>query len=494
MTTPPAKPQGETQADKELPEFIVSNQEATSTPQLEQDELSQTDQQEFLTLLSLGLVGGGFFVKGRLNVRFAHEHLKNIDVDKLLDLQDPAYYANVRQAHGMRTTFKDRHLLIGESGKYHMDEIELRRRSYALVASRKLRQEANDREINLRANRIAARYGLTPENNIKLNSEIREWMEKNPGKNLDDALITKATNLNLAQKTGFDVESMGEEARNKLKAAHKTELESSEKGYREDVKESRKKVIKSMEDDGTINRAKEVVNRTLDDKNPIPTPAQMNKEVNYIKTGQKPAPQPTPQPTQTQAVTTPSKQPQKPLPKPLPKVLKRVSIPGVDKIKTRIKQVIANSIIGRAYRAVAQKIAAVVAFFIAKKVAITAVWTGIKAAIAAAFGTVTAGIVTAIWGAYEAAKAIPIVGGFVGLPEKLAIDWGIKAGIFVVMCVVGLFVLVLFAPFIFTSMYSNPETYSIESDNSTKENTYDWKRFEGEFLSLDPNRHDDVEK
>lgn len=486
MTSPTSpKPQTETQTDTKTPEFIVSNQEATSMPQVEPDELSQTDESLLNTWITLGLVGGAFYAKSRINVHFAYKHLKNIDVDKLLDLKDPSYYANVRKAHGMRTTFKDQHVLIGEKGKYHMDQVEIKRRSYALVAARKLHQEANEREISLRIERAANRYGLNPENNKKLNDEAREWLKKNPGENLDDALVIKATNLNLSQKTGFDVETMGEEARNKLKEAHKTELEALEQGYRQDTKEARKEVIKSMEDDGTVARAKEVVNRTLDEKNPVPTPAQMNKEIAYIKTGKQPTPTPPVQPAQTTTATA----------KPTGKTLRRyISVPGIDAFKNRVKQAVANSVIGRAYRAAVKKIAVITAAFVAKKVALAAIWTGIKAAIAAAFGAATAGIVTAIWGAYEAAKAIPIVGGFVGLPEKIVIDVGIKAGIFVVACVVGLFILLLFAPFIFVSMYASPKTYSIQSDVSTKENTYNWNEFENQFLSLDPNRHDDMKK
>lgn len=485
MTSPPAKPQPETQTDTKTPEFIVSNQEATSMPQVEPDELSQTDESLLNTWITLGLVGGAFYAKSRINIHFAYKHLKNVDVDKLLDLKDPSYYANVRQAHGMRTTFKDQHVLVGEKGKYHMDQIELRRRSYALVAARKLHQEANEREISLRIEKAANRYGLNPENSKKLNDEVREWLKKNPGKNFDDALMVKATNLNLSQKTGTDIEKISEEDRKKLKQAHKTELEISEQGYRQDVKEARKEVIKSMEDDGTIGRAKEVVNRTLDETNPVPTPTQMNKEIAYMKTGKQPTPIPPVQPAKT--TTTAAKPTAKPL-------KQYISIPGINAFKNRVKQAIANSIIGRTYRAAAKKIAVMTAAFVAKKVAFAAIWTGIKAAIAAAFGAATAGIVTAIWGAYEAAKHIPIVGGFVGLPEKIVIDVGIKAGIFVVACVVGLFILLLFAPFIFVSMYANPKTYNVQSDVSTKENTYSWNEFEKQFLSLDSNRHDDMKK
>lgn len=495
------------------PEFIVASEDEN---QSESNDAYLSDSSVVQTWLGLGLTVASIYGKSRDNAEFAHEHLKNTDVKKLLDFKDPTYFNEVLTAHSMRTALKDQHILVGEKGRFHMDQEELMNRSRALVVAKKLHNEVNSREIDIRINNAVNHYGLGPDNAKKLEDHIKEFVKKNPGKNIDNEILVKATNFKLAQITNSDIETItSKEAREKIQKVYEQDLKTSRDGYLEESKNARQNAINEAEKKGYVSRAGEVIDNSLKGKKIT------NQDWNYIVTGQKPTPA-KPEPA--------SVAPQKP-PKPIKisyltrfKNFRNKIAAGIKKGFSRLFAPVKglldrfrnfrNKVIARINSGFSRLFAPIKRLFDR----INVVKTAIKSAVISVFKKAISFVarlgtkILAKLGLKALGQAIgqligsllpgpgnAIAAALVTIAQVLGIDeLFLKGLVFVFTVFIGIIVIIIILipmGLLGSVNFTSQETINVPSQNNNQNsNVYKWDEFLGKYLTLDSNRHDNMKK
>lgn len=266
---------------------MATHGQNVSTPQTEEEDTdlltesqkdltgnvfaSEQDNQMAQIFLALGLIPVEKWAQGRIEIRDAFTTLNDPKLaENLLDFNDPTKYQTVRNAH--KVTGR----LINEKGKYHMDAQGIRRRTYALVIARRLHRKINSGDEQIRFRNTIAVYGLnlTSESTLQFKAQVANWLKDNPGRTLDDALTVVGRIFHIKQNN-LEETSLTQE--------QKQEINNKKNSLLERNKSARKEAIEAEKE--ILDRAKVVVNQTLDPNRPVQTITQLRDDIKYIETG-----------------------------------------------------------------------------------------------------------------------------------------------------------------------------------------------------------------
>ncbi len=259
----------QTATDSELEqenEDVIQEQESDKPVN---DELSQGDLQNLNTWVSLGLSGGVFFANRENEIRITYNTLHDVNPENLLDLKNPTYYNDVRLAHRNSNQLAKQKGLLNR--KWYMSRDDIKRRTYSLIVARKIQKKANDLEIDRRIKNAVSQYGLNDENATNLKTLTKNWLKDHPGGDINQCLIVNSTNLYLKQNSisQADANLMGK------KAGQLTE----------ENKKARDQVIQEMKDNGMLDRAKSEISNFLDPNSKIPDRKQLRSSLEFVENG-----------------------------------------------------------------------------------------------------------------------------------------------------------------------------------------------------------------
>lgn len=501
MTIPPAQPPTETGEEQE--EQITPQEQTESA-----EKSAQTEQQEYLQQEIPETQIGGAVLNALSAIGLTYTSNKLERVEAFDVLNDSNYEHNLLK---VRDTRKFRQ--IKQAQARVRDEIEKQRkrelqkaqkgekaRDYAQVGTGPLKRvikfadydrkiqacdiadavhrRINASEIKIKLNNAMSIYGLSDPDLIKqLKGGLAQWQKDNPGKSIDDYLCSsQARELYRAQcKKNGQVADKKEE-REKVKKLQKQ----NESAQIDAVKENREQII----------RAQQSIKKRIDPNQPLLSDEQKKQEIASVLHGTaQPQVAPTPAPTPS---TTPSASPSKPL-------VGKISLFNrfnnfrnkvAADIKNRLVQLFAPlkrlfDRVNVVRTAIVNSIKSVITTF-AKKAFSTVVRLGTKIlgklglkALGQALATIVPGI----------GNAVVAILQFLGIDELF-----LKGFIFVFKVFVGIIiVMIILIPLgLLGSIAFTPQKTTVVSPSENK--TYSWNDFESRFLSLDPNRHDNMKK
>lgn len=405
-----------------------------------------------------------------------------------------------------------------------------------------------DREMDIKIGNALNKYGLsdTPET---FKAQVKAWMEKNPGRSFDDALHYNATTSYLTQK-GVDPNDLTDKDKRVVQEGkYKGELKDRKKQVSAANKTVHDELLKSDEVKTVAGRAKESAVRASDPNQPLLTGQQWVDEQAYVTTGVRPgstvpvAAQPQPTSTTTPAATSPSPAAPPPSSSPpaasapatrlpsAPHVFKigkwQFSLPSLSGVRNKVFGFLKDTGVVHFGRLAIRN---AMAFTLKgmRRMGLRALakfsLTAFKGGLSAALGISSLGTSFLAQIGLELAKKIPVIGGGVKRAEA--------AGFAVLKysaIVIGLIIITPFAlMYVFSSSPNNTFTsyvpdapyqlgkeegniyaewskfeknYLVYKPPQLPQQTLTWQQFEKErlipqrtFLSLDANRHDEVEK
>lgn len=366
-------------------------------------------------------------------------------------------------------------------------------------------------------------FGLDDIHAKRLRDEYATWQTKNKGKGIDEYIAsTDARNIYREQykiNTGKELDQ-------------KTEKKGVESAYESD-KKSRVEAIKNSKE--VIKKGQTEIKDVLDSGNTY-TQEQVDQKIQTVTRAQTAAPTPTstsaPVPA-APAIPAPTPPPPSLAPTPPPQAIKnkyfgkffnKISV-NINLVKKRLSGFLAKVTGFHLLRTAARNFAARGLMALRRtafrRFITASTWGLTKKGIGVALGIGSLGASVAIMVGWEFVKKIPIVGGLADMLEKVGISFIINSVKVIAVLVIAVPLIILFfsifqgsklmdqfisgkQKIVYSPMYEQAENWkNFENSLFTLENNQKitWDQMEKNlftlpysYLSLDPNRHDQVQK
>lgn len=259
-----------------------SSQTSEDETQQEEQEYKDISEQDIHQLgFSTQIFGAVMLVKTKRYQTFKNAYNTLTDpklAENLLDFTHPENVAAARTALNItekelkkkgntKRGYTESRFFFGKSRQITPDQYK--RALYATTVSQRLHNKINKRTTDIKLELHMKRFGVPASEVEKVKKSLFEWMRKNPGKNIDDAILSATRQKYEEQKKKLD---------KKEEEVLKKELSGAKKQAADEHKE-------------TIDRGARVTKDILDPNQPQLTLHQLHEKIDFVEKGVSPTQQ-----------------------------------------------------------------------------------------------------------------------------------------------------------------------------------------------------------
>lgn len=243
---------------------------------------------------------------------FQHDLLKVVQQEKFLEAEENFEIVKKEVEEKRAAVEKKRKELLAKGKQQEADKLskgvkvgawrfsetmtfeEFDRKSQAYTIGKAVQNKITGAEINIKIDRVVDRFSLNKTNEASLRHGMAKWLRENPGKSIDDYLLTAGTKLHLSQN-GLEEK--------KLDKTKKQELAKQKASLAKEFKTARKEAIQKHKK--SIIAGQGAIRDNLSGNQPILTQEQLNAQRLAVAKGTYQAQTPIPQGQQPQAQLQP---------------------------------------------------------------------------------------------------------------------------------------------------------------------------------------------